>query len=84
MDAVSEVSKIFAVITVSRQISGEYVFVRADKAFTKASKADAYVKQLAASLIGPDGKPITQAVTTPQGQAICHTEVGAFELSIED
>ena len=37
-------SKAFAVITVARQIEGEYVAIRTEKAYRKASSADAELK----------------------------------------
>jgi|TARA_Y100000034_G_C6773403_1_gene345145 hypothetical protein len=74
--------KVFAVITVARQISGEYVFIRTEKAFEKASKADKLLKKLKSQYSNEDGtiKPIR--IDTPQGTAECMCEVGAFELEV--
>ena len=76
--------KVFAVITVARQVEGEYVFIRTEKAFRKASKADEYLKKLKADFVDETGKIKPINVSTPQGDATCMCEVGAFELEIED
>ncbi|MHA1948730.1 MAG: hypothetical protein ACW99G_03190 [Candidatus Thorarchaeota archaeon] len=78
-----KVDKIFAVITVARQIEGEYVFIKTEKAFTSASSADTLLKNLKAQYVTQDGKSKPQTITTSQGVADCHCEVGAFELEIE-
>lgn len=39
--------KVFAIVTVARQVDGEIVTVRFEKAFTQFSKADEYAKGLA-------------------------------------
>ena len=75
--------KVFAVIVVARQVDGEYVFIRTEKAFKQASKADNLLQKLKASFL-EDGKPKQIKLTTPQGEAICFCEVGAFELEVED
>lgn len=75
--------KIFVVITVARQILGDLVFVRTEKGFTQASKADSYMKELKASYT-KDGKIIPVKVSTPQGEANCFCEVGAFDIDVED
>lgn len=75
--------KVFAVITIARQVDGEYVFVRTEKAFRQASKADEYLKKLKNDFT-QDGKAKPVNVSTPQGDAICMCEVGAFELELED
>ena len=76
--------KVFVVMSVSRQILGDYVFVRAEKAYKQASKADACVRQMASALVGLDGRPMAVSVSTPQGQAQCYSEVSVFELAIEE
>lgn len=75
--------KVFAVITVARQIEGEYVFIKTEKAFKQAGKADELVKKLKQQYVTPEGKVIPQNISTPQGAAECACEVGAFELEIE-
>lgn len=76
--------KAFVVITVARQINGEYVFVRPEGGSLHASKADSLRSALAAKYAGPDGKPLAVKLTTPQGEAECYCEVGGFEMEIEE
>jgi hypothetical protein len=74
--------KIFTVLTVARQINGEYVFIKTDKGFTKAKNADVRLKELKAEYTHEGkAKPIT--ITTPQGQAECICEAGVFEIEID-
>ena len=73
---------VFAVITVARQISGEYVFIRTEKAFEKASKADKLLQKLKSGFTNEDGTIKAVRVDTPQGTAECMSEVGAFELEV--
>lgn len=68
--------KIFAIFTVARQVDGEYVVVKAEKAFAKASKADEYVKSLA--------KNYTETIQTPTANIQCICERGVFELDVEE
>lgn len=75
--------KIFAVITVARQVEGEYVFIRTEKAFKSAQKADALLKVLKNQYATPDGKWRPQQVSTPQGEAVCMCEAGVFEIEVD-
>lgn len=75
--------KVYAVITVARQVEGEYVFIKTEKAFKSAAKADALLKVLKNQYTTPDGKWRPQQVSTPQGEAVCMCEVGAFELEVD-
>jgi hypothetical protein len=75
--------KIFAVITVARQVEGEYVFIKTEKAFKSAPKADALLKTLKNQYVTPDGKWRPQQVSTPQGEAVCMCEVGVFEIDLD-
>jgi 3-deoxy-D-manno-octulosonic acid (KDO) 8-phosphate synthase len=75
--------KIFAVITVARQIQGEYVFIRTEKGFEQASKADELLNIKKSQFAGPDGKPMPIKITTPHGEAECLCEVGVFEIETE-
>lgn len=75
--------KIFAVITVARQVEGEYVFIRTEKAFKSAQKADALLKGLKNQFATPDGKWRPQQVSTPQGEVVCMCEVGVFEIDVD-
>lgn len=68
--------KVFAIISVARQVDGEYVVVKAEKAFTQASKADEFAKGLA--------KKYTEAIPTPSGPMPCICERGVFEIDVEE
>ena len=68
--------KIFAIISVARQVEGEYVVVKAEKAFKQASKADAYAAGLA--------KTYTETIPTPGGPITCVCERGVFEIELDD
>lgn len=75
--------KIFAVITVARQVEGEYVFIRTEAAFKSAQKADTFLKALKTQYVTPEGKWKPQMVSTPQGDAVCMCEVGVFEMEVD-
>lgn len=76
-------NKIYAVISVCRQVDGEYVFIKTDKAFESAQKADAALKVLKSQFVTEDGKWKPQVVSTGQGDATCQCEAGIFELELE-
>jgi hypothetical protein len=76
--------KLFAVVTVARQVEGEYVFVKTERAFKSAQKADALLKGLKTQYVTPDGKWKPQQVSTPQGDAVCMCEAGVFEIEVDD
>jgi len=68
--------KVFAVVSVARQVDGEYVAVKPEKAFVQASKADEYAKGLS--------KKYAESVTTPVGVIQCICERGVIELDVEE
>jgi len=76
--------KVFAVITVARQVDGEYIFIKTEKAFKSAQKADECLKKIKSNTVTPDGKWKPQKIETENGEAICQCEVGVFELDLED
>lgn len=76
--------KVYAVITVARQVDGEYVFIKTEKAFKSAQKADECLKKIKNNTVAPDGKWMPQKIETQNGEAICQCEVGVFELDLED
>lgn len=76
--------KLFAVITVARQVEGEYVFIKTEKAFKSAQRADGFLKSLKAQYATPDGKWKPQQVSTPQGDAVCMCEAGVFEIEVDE
>ena len=76
--------KIYAVITVGRQVDGEYVFIKTEKAFKSAQKADDLLKSLKSQFVTDDGKWRPQTISTSQGEATCQCEVGVFEIEVEE
>jgi glyoxylate utilization-related uncharacterized protein len=75
--------KIYAVITVARQVEGEYVFIKTEKAFKSAQKADVLLKTLKDQYVTQDGKWKPQIISTGQGDATCQCEVGVFEIEVD-
>lgn len=84
LQEISMAEKLFAVITVARQVEGEYVFIKTEKAFRQAGKADALLKKLKAEYVAENGAINIVEIATPQGDAKCFCEVGAFEIDLED
>lgn len=76
--------KIYAAITVCRQVDGEYIFIKTDKAFKSAQKADALIKTLKSQFVTEDGKWKPQVISTAQGDATCQCEAGIFELELDE
>jgi hypothetical protein len=76
--------KAFIVITIARMINGEFVFVKCEKAFTNREKADTLAKELSAKIRNKDGTLLPIKISTEQGEAICHREVGVFDVDIEE
>jgi len=66
--------KVFCVATVGRQMEGEMITIRFEKAFTQASKADEYAKTLSQSY--------TEMIDTPHGsvQFVCQRSVHEVEV----
>ena len=79
-----EENKLFCVITVARQIDVEYVFIKTEKAFKSAKKADALLKSLKNNYVTTEGKWNPQVISTPGGDATCQCEVGVFEIEVEE
>jgi hypothetical protein len=75
-------NKIFCVITVARQIDGEYIFIRTEKAFKDAAKADDLLKKIKNDYVTPEGKWKPQLISTPNGEATCQCEAGVFEIEL--
>ena len=75
--------KLYAVITVGRQIDGEYVFIKTEKAFSSAQKADLLLRNLKMQYVTEDGKWKPQTISTGQGEATCQCEVGVFEIELD-
>jgi hypothetical protein len=68
--------KVFAIISVARQVDGEYVVVKVEKAFKTAGKADEHAKTLA--------KRYAETIPTPGGPMACVCERGVFEIEVEE
>ena len=68
--------KAWAVISVARQVDGEYCIVKVDKTFTTAKAAGDYANSLAAT-------KYAETIQTPAGPVKCVCERGVFELEIE-
>jgi len=68
--------KIFAIISAARQVDGEYVIIKAEKAFLKASQAEECFKNLA--------KNYAETIQTPTANIQCICERGIFEIDVED
>lgn len=71
-------------MTIARQVDGEYVFVRSEKAFRSAGKADKLIQKLKDEFTDKDGKSKPIKLITEQGEAVCVCEVGAFEVEVQD
>jgi hypothetical protein len=68
--------KVFAIISVARQVEGEYVVVKIEKAFTQASKADEYAKTLA--------RNYAETIQTAGGPVACVCERAVFDMDVEE
>ena len=68
--------KVFAVLSVARQVEGEYVVVKMEKGFLQASKADEYAKSLA--------RNYSESIPTGSGPIQCVCERGVFEIDVEE
>lgn len=78
-----EKDKVFAVFSVARQINGDVIFIRPEKAFKKASKADKYYSELHSQLSEEDGsyKPVT--INSESGPISCMIELSKFVIEVE-
>ena len=78
-----KMAEIFVVMTLARQLEGDFVFLQSNKAFKTASKADALVKKLTQDY-QTNGKYKPKKLTTDSGNATCYLTAGAFTMEIED
>lgn len=67
---------IYCVTTVGRQVEGDIVSIRFEKAFKSRTKADGFSKDLA--------KVYTETVSTPTGPVQFVLERGVQEVELED
>jgi hypothetical protein len=68
--------KIFNVITIARQVDGEYVFVKVEKSFLDQKRASDYANGLA--------RKYAETINTSTGQIQCVCERGVFESETEE
>ncbi|MEI8270379.1 MAG: hypothetical protein WCG45_03335 [bacterium] len=68
--------KLFSIISVARQVDGEFVVIKIEKTVKTASKADEYVKKLSVKY--------TENIDTPSGPVSCVCERGIFEIEVDD
>ena len=79
--------KIFCVLTVARQIEGEWQVIRSEKAFKDADRAEEYAKQLNAKYVVPNVRPTQKMaikVTTDHGEIACQCLASVYEIELED
>ena len=76
--------KAWVIVMVARQIGGEYCLIRAEKAFSQASKAEEYLNKIRNDYKDVNGKFKAIRLTTPVGDVDCMLEAGAFEIDIEE
>ena len=74
---------IFLVLTVARQIDGEYIFIKTERGFKTQEKADELMQTLKSQYTTSDGKAAPVTLMTPHGEVPCHCEIGVFEVKIE-
>jgi len=68
--------KVFAIISVARQVDGEYCVIKVEKAFKDPSLADSFVKSLS--------KKYAESINTPNGSIECVCERGVFEIDVTE
>ena len=76
--------KIFITLSVCRQMNGEDVLIRTEKAFKNAGAADQLVKQLNKNYQTPEGKYKIMKIPTDHGEIDCYSTAGAFEVELEE
>jgi len=68
--------KVFAIISIARQVDGEYVVCKVEKAYKTAGKADEESKKLA--------RNYAETIVTPSGSIQCVCERGVFEIDVDE
>lgn len=68
--------KLYVIVSVARQVEGEIVVVKPERAFRSREKAEESVSKLA--------KQYAETITTPTGPAQCVCTRGVFEIEVED
>lgn len=75
--------KINVVTSIARQIDGEYVFIKVEKAFTQSDKANLFMNSMKNSLLN-NGKNKSVTLTVDNQQIECLIEIGLFEVELEE
>ena len=68
--------KAFLAITVARQIEGDMIFIKVEKAHTKASTIDAYVKEHSTQFV--------ETMATEFGPIECQCTRSSMEFDVEE
>lgn len=78
--------KVWAVITVARQIEGEWQVLRSEKAFTDPNKAEAYAEKLNKGFVDPANprKRMAIKISTEHGDIACSCLAGVYEMELEE
>lgn len=75
--------KISVITSIARQIDGEYVFIKVEKAFTQSDKANLFMNSMKNSLLN-NGKNKSVTLTVDNQQIECLIEIGLFEVELEE
>jgi len=78
---------IYCVLTVARQIGGEWQVIKSEKAFTDPDKAEAFSKELNNKYIVPNTRPVQKMavkVTTEHGEIACQCLASVYEMELVD
>ncbi len=68
--------KFYLILSVARQVDGEYVVVKPEKAFKEKNKAEEMSNRLA--------KQYAETIQTPTGTVQCLCTRGVFEIEVEN
>ena len=74
---------IYCVLSIARQIDGEYILVKTEKAFKTPERAEAFLNELKDQYV-KDGKMLPVTYATPHGDVVCRCELGVFQTVVED
>ena len=79
--------RIFVVLTVARQIGGEFQVIRSERAFKDADKAEEYSKELNRKYVVPNVRPTQKMavkITTEHGEIACQCLASVYEVELEE
>jgi len=68
--------KVFAIISIARQVNGEYCVLKVEKGYSSAARAEEELKKML--------KNYAEAIQTPTGILQCVCERGVFEIDVEE